>query len=89
MNNRINSSSSSSSSNNVFIYVLRRVNIIVIPLILTVHETVVIYMEDGGMECWVVEKGKGGVGFDFNDEVREIVCRTVKLNQTRKNKIEG
>ena len=27
---------------------------------------------------------KGGVGFDFNDEVREIVCRTVKLDQTRK-----
>ena len=48
------------------------------------HETVVIYMEDGGMEGWVVEKGRGGVGFDFNDEVREIVCRTVKLDQTRK-----
>ena len=61
---------------------LRRVNIIVIPLILTVHEIVVIYMEDGGMEGWVVEKGR--VGFDFNDEVREIVCRTVKLDQTRK-----
>ena len=60
VNNRINSSSSS-SSNNVFIYVLRRDNIIVIPLILTVHETVVIYMEDGGMEGWVVEKRKGGV----------------------------
>ena len=60
VNNRINSSSSS-SSNNVFIYVLRRVNIIVIPLILTVHETAVIYMEDGGMEGWVVEKGRGGV----------------------------
>ena len=58
VNNRINSSS---SSNNVFIYVLRRVNIIVIPLILTVHEIVVIYMEDGGMEGWVVEKGRGGV----------------------------
>ena len=60
VNNRINSSSSS-SSNNAFIYVLRRVNIIVIPLILTVHEIVVIYMEDGGMEGWVVEKGRGGV----------------------------
>ena len=58
VNNRINSSS---SSNNVFIYVLRRVNIIVIPLILTLHEIVVIYMEDGGMEGWVVEKGRGGV----------------------------
>ena len=41
------------------------------------------------MECWVVEKGRGGVGFDFNGEVREIVCRTVKLDQTRKKKIEG
>ena len=62
VNNRINSSSSS-SSNNVFIYVLRRVNIIVrsIPLILTVHEIVVNYMEDGGMEGWVVEKGRGGI----------------------------
>ena len=58
VNNRINSSS---SSNNVFIYVLRHVNIIVIPLILTVHEIVVIYMEDGVMEGWVVEKGRGGV----------------------------
>ena len=58
VNNRINSSS---SSNNVFIYVLRRVNIIVIPLMLTVHEIVGIYMEDGGMEGWVVEKGRGGV----------------------------
>ena len=56
--NRINSSS---SSNNVFIYVLRRVNINSIPLILSVHEIVVIYMEDGGMEGWVVEKGRGGV----------------------------
>ena len=27
---------------------------------------------------------KGRVGFDFNDEVREIVCRTVKLDQTKK-----
>ena len=61
---------------------LRRVNIIVIPLILTVHETVVIYMEDGVWRVgWL---RKGGVGFDFNDEVREIVCRTVKLDQTRK-----
>ena len=59
VNNRINSSSS--SSNNAFIYMLRCVNIIVIPLISTVHETVVIYMEDGGMEGWVVEKGRGGV----------------------------
>ena len=40
---------------------LRRVNIIVILFILTVHEIVVIYMEDGGMEGWVVEKGRGGV----------------------------
>ena len=37
----------------------------------------------------MVEKGRGGVAFDFNDEVREIVCSTVKLDQTRKNHIEG
>ena len=41
------------------------------------------------MECWVVEKWRGGVGFDFNDEVMEIVCRTVKLDQTRKNSETG
>ena len=40
------------------------------------------------MECWVVEKWRGGVGFDFNDEVMEIVCRRVKLDQTRKNRVK-
>ena len=40
------------------------------------------------MECWVIEKWRGGVGFDFNNEVMEIVCRRVKLDQTRKKQSE-